>query len=211
MCAKLNVRFGHALGKFPFQNFDAIHPDLKTLPLVGKHFANALPIRRAIPAELRGLGEPTTGKQAWDAIRSLALQANAAGIKQVSVALASNAKGFVATVNQIHRLHNADRRQGNRSWLLEDFGLRPALSNAHQGLGRPVGRVLDEDSRLRNQHPVKGGRFGDAPPPPPHQPSRRIPLPIGISSDRQFPGNGGMWQVTLVTVPLGMVVLHNLA
>jgi hypothetical protein len=107
LCAKLNVRFGHALGKFPFQNFDAIHPDLKTLPLVGKHFANALPIRRAIPAELRGLGEPTTGRRAWDAIRSLALQGNAAGIKQVSAALASNAKGFVATVNQIHRLHNA--------------------------------------------------------------------------------------------------------
>jgi hypothetical protein len=84
-----------------------IHPDLKTLPLVGKHFANALPIRRAIPAELRGLGEPTTGRRAWDAIRSLALQGNAAGIKQVSAALASNAKGFVATVNQIHRLHNA--------------------------------------------------------------------------------------------------------
>jgi len=107
LCAKLNVRFGHALGRFPFQNFDATHPDLKTLPLVGKHFANALPIRRAIPAELRGLGEPTTGKRAWDAIRSLALQANAAGIKQVSAALASNAKAFVATVNQIHRLHNA--------------------------------------------------------------------------------------------------------
>ena len=66
-----------------------------------------MPIRRAIPAELRGLGEPATGKQAWDAIRSLALQENAAGIKQVSVALASDAKAFVATVNQIHSLHNA--------------------------------------------------------------------------------------------------------
>ena len=107
LCAKLNVRFGRALGKFPFQDFDATHPDLKTLPLVGKHFAKALPIRRAIPAELRSLGEPATGKQAWDAIRTLALQENAAGIKQVSVALASNAKGFVATVNQIHRLHNS--------------------------------------------------------------------------------------------------------
>jgi len=107
LCAKLNVRFHRALGKFPFQDFDAFHPDLKTLPLVGKHFAKALPIRRAIPAELRGLGEPATGKQAWDAIRSLALQENAAGIKQVSVALASNQKAFVATVNQIHRLHNS--------------------------------------------------------------------------------------------------------
>lgn len=107
LCAKLNARFSSALGTFPFQDFDAFHPDLKTLPLVGKHFAKALPIRRAIPAELRGLGEPTTGKQAWDAIRSLALQVNATGIKQVSVALASNAKGFVPTVSQMHRLHNA--------------------------------------------------------------------------------------------------------
>ena len=107
LCVKLNVRFDRALGKFPFQDFDAFHPDLKTLPLVGKHFAKALPIRRAIPAELRSLGEPATGKQAWDAIRTLALQENATGIKQVSVALASNAKRFVATVNQMHRLHIA--------------------------------------------------------------------------------------------------------
>ena len=107
LCATINTGFNHTLGKFPFSNFDPTKPDLKTLPLVGKYFAKALPLRRPIPGELRGLGEPTTGKQAWDAIRSLALRANAAAITQVSAALASNSKAFVATVNQITQLHNA--------------------------------------------------------------------------------------------------------
>jgi hypothetical protein len=107
LCAAISARFSRALGKFPYPNFDPLEPDPKTLPRVGKHFAKALPIRRAIPDQLRGLGEPTSGKQTWDAIRSLALQENTAGIKQVSAALASNAKAFVVTVKQIDQLQHA--------------------------------------------------------------------------------------------------------
>jgi hypothetical protein len=106
-CATINASFNHVLGNFPFSHFDPTKPDLKTLPLVGKHFAKALAIRHAIPGELRGLGEPAAGKQAWASIRSLALQANASAIKQVSDALASDAKGFVATVNENSRVHDA--------------------------------------------------------------------------------------------------------
>jgi hypothetical protein len=87
LCAAINGRFRRTLGSFPYPNFNPFRPDRKTLLLVGKHFAKALPIRRAIPRQLRSLGEPTTGKQAWDAIRTLALQANTVAVKQVAVAL----------------------------------------------------------------------------------------------------------------------------
>ena len=106
LCAAIDARFTSVLGDFPYPNFDATKPDPKTLPLVGKHFAKALPIRRVIPRQLRGLGEPTTGKQAWDAIRALLLRDNAVAIKQVSAALASDSKAFVVTVKQTGRLHN---------------------------------------------------------------------------------------------------------
>jgi hypothetical protein len=107
LCVALNARFHRTLGTFPYPNFNPTKPDLKTLPLVGKHFAKALPIRRTIPGQLRSLGEPTTGRQAWDAIRSLGLQENTVAIKQVSAALASNSKAFVATVKQINQLSEA--------------------------------------------------------------------------------------------------------
>ncbi len=106
LCSTISTSFDHTLGTFPFSNFNPTKPDLKTLPLVGKHFAKALSIRRAIPGQLAGLGEPASGEKTWDAIKSLALQANATATKQVSYALASNSGGFVSTVNQISRLHD---------------------------------------------------------------------------------------------------------
>ena len=104
-CMTINANFEHTLGKFPFSHFNATKPDLKTLPLVGKHFAKALPIRRAIPSGLQALGEPGSGEQAWNALKSLALHINTVATKQVSYALATDTKDFVATVKQIQRLH----------------------------------------------------------------------------------------------------------
>ena len=106
LCAAVNGQFNRALGPFPFRNFDPTRPDLATLPKVGRHFAKGESIRRAIPGRLRGLGEPAAGRRPWDAIRTLALQENAASIDQISAALASDATAFVATVNRIQTLQD---------------------------------------------------------------------------------------------------------
>jgi hypothetical protein len=105
LCSKIDADFAHALGPFPYPNFNREKPDHKTSVLVGKHFAKGLPVHRKIPAQLRKLGEPAAGAKAWDAIRSLALQDNAVGIRQVSDALAGNTKAFVATVHRLQDLH----------------------------------------------------------------------------------------------------------
>jgi hypothetical protein len=111
LCATIDAHFRRTLGTFPYPTFDPTKPDPKTLVLVGEHFAKGLPIRRAIPGQLRKLGEPAAGKQAWDAIRSLALRENAVAIDQVSAALASSTKAFVASLKQLDRLHAAITRK----------------------------------------------------------------------------------------------------
>ena len=105
-CSAEESRFNSVLGKFPFQNFDPTHPDVKTMRLVGKHFEKALPLRQAIPNGLNGLGEPQAGQSQWNAVKSLALQSDHIAITQVHAALAGNVKGFVTTVNQIQSVHN---------------------------------------------------------------------------------------------------------
>ncbi len=104
VCAKANRRFA-ANGKFPFQNFDPLHPDPKLLPKVGAFFKPNIATGQMIDAELRALGEPATDARQWNAIRALAIAAHAGAIKQVHAALTSDVTGFVATVNQAKRLH----------------------------------------------------------------------------------------------------------
>jgi hypothetical protein len=105
-CSAEESRFNHVLGKFPFSNFDPVHPDVKTMRLVGKHFEEALSLREAIPHELKGLGEPQAGKTQWAQLESLAAQSDNIAITQIRVALAGNVKGFVSTVNQTQSVHN---------------------------------------------------------------------------------------------------------
>jgi hypothetical protein len=102
--------------QFPYPHFDPDHPDLATLPKVGSYFAAGLPERHQLPARLTALGEPATGRPQWDRIRGLALQENAVGIRQVNVALASQAQAFTETAHAITKiadeLHNAARSAG---------------------------------------------------------------------------------------------------
>ena len=102
--------------QFPFTHFDPDHPDLATLPRVGSYFAADLPERHNLPARLNALGEPATGRAQWDRIRSLALRENAVAIRQVNVALASQAQAFTETAHAIHKitdeLHRAARSAG---------------------------------------------------------------------------------------------------
>jgi hypothetical protein len=105
-CSAEESRFNKVLGQFPFSNFDPYHPDVKTLRLVGRHFEEALPLRKAIPNELKALGMPQAGKSQWGELESLAVQSDTIAISQIRVALAGNAKSFVDTVNQTTSVHN---------------------------------------------------------------------------------------------------------
>ncbi len=102
--------------QFPYPQFDPSHPDLRTLPKVGAYLAADLPERHKLPTRLNALGEPATGRAQWHQIRSLALQENAIGTRQVTVALASQARAFTATAHEIakiaNELHNASRKAG---------------------------------------------------------------------------------------------------
>jgi hypothetical protein len=93
------------LGQFPFSNFDPLHPDVKTLRLVGSHFEKARSLRKAIPNELKALGKPQAGKTQWAEWESLAAQSDNIAIDQIRVALAGKVKGFVTTVNQTQSVH----------------------------------------------------------------------------------------------------------
>jgi hypothetical protein len=105
-CSAEESRFNKVLGQFPFSNFDPLHPDVKTLRLVGSHFEKALSLRKAIPDELKALGKPQAGKTQWAELESLAAQSDNIAIDQIRVALAGNVKGFVTTVNQTQSVHN---------------------------------------------------------------------------------------------------------
>ena len=105
-CSAEESSFNNVLGQFPFQNFNPLHPDVKTLPMVGAHFEKAMSLREAIPNGLKALGEPQAGKTQWAALRWLAVQSDNIAIKQIQTALAANVKGFVTTVNQTTSVHN---------------------------------------------------------------------------------------------------------
>jgi hypothetical protein len=115
-CAAEARRYPMSGRQFPYPHFDPDHPDLATLPKVGSYFAAGLPERRKLPARLNALGEPATGRPQWDRIRGLALQENAVAIRQVNVALASQAQAFTETAHAIHKitdeLHDAARNAG---------------------------------------------------------------------------------------------------
>jgi hypothetical protein len=105
-CSAESARFTRVLGNFPFQNFNPLQPDVRTMRLVGEHFEKASSLREAIPGQLDALGQPQTGQTGWTAIKGLALHSNQIATKQAQLAIAGNTKGFVETVNQTTKLDN---------------------------------------------------------------------------------------------------------
>jgi hypothetical protein len=101
VCARAKTRLD-ARGPFPYQNFDALHPDVKLLRKIGAFFAGGRSIADRVPVELGQLGTPGRAQTQWREMLALAREDRAIGDRQITAADASDAAGFVATVNAIH-------------------------------------------------------------------------------------------------------------
>jgi hypothetical protein len=92
--------------RFPYRNFDPLHPDVKLLPKVGAFFAKRQAIADAVPKQLRQLGPPATGRALWTQMLTLATRDRAVADRQIKAAEASDGRGFVATVNAVSQTSN---------------------------------------------------------------------------------------------------------
>jgi hypothetical protein len=101
VCARANIAVEKAHGRFPYSNFDPLHPDPKLLPKVGAFFASSQAIADHVEVELQALGDPQRNAAAWHQMLALAGKARAIAHRQVAAAQASNAPAFVATVREI--------------------------------------------------------------------------------------------------------------
>jgi hypothetical protein len=103
VCAAANRRLA-ALPRFPFSNFDPLHPDPKLLPKVGRFFTgphDPRPILRALATDLRALGQPPADRAGWArvlAARAAALDINS---EQDKAALAANVSAFIKSVHDV--------------------------------------------------------------------------------------------------------------
>jgi hypothetical protein len=86
---------------FPYPSFDPTIPSpVSDLPGVGAYYAQyGVPIWRGNLQQLQALGEPASGRQAWDTFMNLLASFFAEQEQQVATAQAGDASGFVATVN----------------------------------------------------------------------------------------------------------------
>ena len=86
---------------FPYPSFDpSIPKPAALLPKVGAFFAQyTIPAEEASLTQLGALGEPASGQAAWDSFVSLWAAWVANTQAQVKAAEASDAKGFVVTVD----------------------------------------------------------------------------------------------------------------
>ena len=101
VCARANAATEKAHGKFPYSNFDPLHPDPGLLPKVGAFFASSQAIADRVPGELQALGDPRQNAALWHQMLSLSRQSRVIAHRQVAAAQASNVPAFVATVHAI--------------------------------------------------------------------------------------------------------------
>jgi hypothetical protein len=101
VCARAKTRID-THGPFPYQTFDALHPDVRLLPKIGAFFAQSQATADRVPVELRQLGSPHNAQTLWSEMLVLAKQDRVIGDRQTTAAKASDVTAFVATVNAIH-------------------------------------------------------------------------------------------------------------
>jgi hypothetical protein len=97
-----------ALPAFPFRHFDALHPDPRLLPKIGRFFAgagNELPIVRKLEIELRALGEPPANRAAWSDVLETLREYIAVFEREDRAALGADASTWVKAVRLNRQLH----------------------------------------------------------------------------------------------------------
>lgn len=109
VCNRANIAVEKAHGRFPYSNFDPLHPDPKLLPKVGAFFASSQAIADHVEVELEGLGDPQRNAASWHQLLALARQSRAIAHRQVAAAQAADATAFVATV---HEIESVDMKLG---------------------------------------------------------------------------------------------------
>lgn len=97
-----------SLPPFPYASFDALHPDPKLLPRVGRFFTgphDARPALRAILTRLRALGQPPAAQQHWRGLLAARSRQLATMEQQDRAALASDVTAFVRSVGASERAY----------------------------------------------------------------------------------------------------------
>jgi hypothetical protein len=145
VCVRAKTRID-AHCQFPYQNFDALNPDVKLLPKIGTFFAQSQSVSDRVPTELRQLGTPRQAQTQWSEMLTLTREDRAIADRQITAAKASNAAGFVATVNAIHA---TDTKSGARASerLLGILALQSDLLSRLSPPQRP-----EATSRRRSRH-----------------------------------------------------------
>jgi hypothetical protein len=93
-----------ALPRFPFNNFDPLHPDKTALPKVGRFFAglgDARPILHHLTDQLIALGPPPANTGSWQRVITTEQAALAARDQQIRAALAADPRAFAASVSHV--------------------------------------------------------------------------------------------------------------
>jgi hypothetical protein len=91
------------LPDFPFKNFDALHPDRKTLVKVGQFFVgpgNEVPIVRSLVRQLAALGAPPSSRTAWNNVLATFREFITVIQREASAALRADVKGWVNAVEE---------------------------------------------------------------------------------------------------------------
>jgi hypothetical protein len=97
-----------ALAAFPFAAFDALHPQRRLLPRVGRFFTgpgNELPIIRRLNSRLLALGAPPADPDEWSRVLETLREYVAVFEREDTSALRRNVSGWVKAVRLNRRLH----------------------------------------------------------------------------------------------------------
>jgi hypothetical protein len=97
-----------ALPRFPFTNFDPLHPDPKLLPKVGRFFTgpgDPRPLLRGLNTHLRALGQPPADRNAWTHVLAAQIAGLAVRTAQDNAALTANASAFVKSLGDVNRAY----------------------------------------------------------------------------------------------------------
>jgi hypothetical protein len=103
ICARAVPRL-NAKGKFPYPNFDPLHPNVKLLPKVGAFIASVQALDARVPEQLARLGNPGNRQAEWQQILVLANSLRTGAGRQIRAARASNARTFVAATREVESI-----------------------------------------------------------------------------------------------------------